>query len=178
MVSKNNKFRIPPVPNMPAPIPKNANFNIRVATPDLILLDQDTLSPDIMADLVFESLGGQELISLVRNDMVSGQNVIYQPIKNLGKIRQLYNSLNIIGLRVTSESIFKNFPIKLEGYIPRIGNGPNGEIVYLEEETGSLVVEVINVQRDEEVEIQVLRSGSILGDTIYSSVILSSGGSI
>jgi hypothetical protein len=176
MVSANNKFRVPAVPNMPVPIPKNANFGIRVATPDLILLDQEPLSPDIMADLIFESIGGQELISIVRNDTVSGQNVIYQPIKNLARIRQLYNPLNIIGLRVTSESIFKNFPIKLESYIPGEGGGPNKETVYLDDATGDIVVEVINAQREDEVEIQVLRSGTILNDTIYSNVILGDGG--
>lgn len=168
----NNNSRVPAVPNMPVPIPKNANFGIRVATPDLILLDQEPLSPDIMADLIFESIGGRELISIVRHDMVSGQNVIYQPIKNLARIRQLYNPLNIVGLRVTSESIFKNFPIKLENYVPAFGSGPGGKIVYLDKDSGDIIVEVTGAQREDEVEIQVLRSGSVLNGTMYGNVIL------
>lgn len=173
MVDLNKKFRVPSVPNMPAPIPKNANFAVRIATPDLIVLSDDVIDIDIMADLFFESIGGKELISLVRNDIVSGQDVIYQPIKNLARIRQLYNPLNIIGLRINSESIFKNFSINLEDYIPRAGSGPNGERVYLDQETGNIVIDVINMQKDEEVEVQILRDGVVLSDTMYSNVILS-----
>lgn len=174
MVDLNNKFRMPAVPNMPAPIPKNANFGIKIATPELIVLGDEVVATDIMADLIFESIGGKELISIVRNDMVSGQDVVYQPIKNLSRIKQLYNPLNIIGLRVNSESIFKNFSIKLEDYIPRIGSGPNGERVYRDLSTGDIVIDVINMQKDEEVEVQILRTGVVLGDTMYGNVILGS----
>jgi hypothetical protein len=69
-------------------------------------------------------------------------------------------------LQNTSATYFKNFPIKLENKIPNVGTGPNGEIVYLEE-TGNIIINVINLEKDEVVEIQILNSGSILDGTIY-----------
>ena len=51
--------------------------------------------------------------------------------------------------------------------IPEVGTGPNGEIVYIDQETGDIVVNVINMAAEEQVEIQILNSGDLLNDTIY-----------
>jgi len=50
---------------------------------DTILYNDDSLPIEIMTDLIFENIGGQELINIARNDTVNGQTIIYQPIKNL-----------------------------------------------------------------------------------------------
>jgi len=47
-----------------------------------------------------------------------------------------------------------------------VGTGPNGEIVYLDE-NGNLVVNIINLLSDEQIEIQIITSGEIFDDTIY-----------
>ena len=92
---------------------------------------------------------------------------IYQPIKNLTSINFQYNPQNILSIQDTSEEYFKKFPIKLENTIPTVGTGPNGETVYIEASTGNLIVNVINLNKDEQVEIEILNSGSIFSDTIY-----------
>jgi hypothetical protein len=45
-----------------------------------------------------------------------------------------------------------------------VGNGPNGEHVYLDLTTGNLTIDVINLGLAENVEIQTLQNG-----TIYST---------
>jgi len=120
-----------------------------------------------MFDQIFENIGGQEIINIARNDIINGQSVIYQPIKNLTSINFQYNPQNILGLQDNSEEYFKKFPIKLENTVPNVGTGPNGETVYIEESTGNLIVNVINLNKDEQVEIEILNSGSIFSDTIY-----------
>ena len=147
---------------------------VKVATPDIILFDQEGIEVEIMADLLFEDIGGQELISIARNDIVNGQDVTNQPIKNINTIGLQYNSQNILPLPQNSASFFNNFPIKFENYLPNIQidapedplNPNKNKIVYLED-SGNLVVELINLNPGYQVEIQILNSEDRLSDTIY-----------
>jgi hypothetical protein len=138
----------PPKPTKTAPI-------------DTILFDDQSVSPEIMADLVFEDIGGHELLSISRNDIVNGQPVSYSPIKNLGLVQQRYNPNNILGLQSTSDKYFANFAIKFDEKVPLQGNGINGLNVYIEEATGDLIIETINMNSDEQIEVQVAINGTI-----------------
>lgn len=142
---------------------------IKIARPDIMLINNESLPIELMTDLTFEDIGGQEIINMVRNDMINGQNVIYQPIKNLSEINSQYNSNNIISLENTSDSYFKNFSIKLETHIPLEGTGPSPEnaSVYLDEVNGNLIINVINMASDEQVEVQIVARGDLLNDTMY-----------
>lgn len=136
---------------------------VKTAPIDTLLIDQDTIDVDSMIDLIWEDIGGQELINVARNDIVNGQTVSYQPIKNLTTIQQQYNPNNIVSLQNTSDKYFVNFPIKLETKLPGEGNGagPNGAYVYIETSTGDLIIELIDLQTDEQVEVQISISGTI-----------------
>jgi hypothetical protein len=147
---------------------------VKVATPDIILFDQEGIEVEIMADLLFENIGGQELISIARNDIINGQDVINQPIKNINTIGLQYNSQNILPLPQNSFSFFNNFPIKFENYLPNIQidepedplNPNKNKIVYIEN-NGNLVIELINLNPGYQVEVQILNAEDRLSDTIY-----------
>jgi hypothetical protein len=149
--------------------PNNAGLNISAfsvnpvltAPIDTILFNEETTPVEILADLIFENIGGQELINIARNDTVNGQPIIYQPIKNLSAIQQQYNPNNIVSLQATSDKYFQNFSIKFDTKVPGVGNGPNGEHVYVDPETGDLVIEVINVEEAEQVQAEITSSGTI-----------------
>jgi len=151
-----------PDPIIVQPIP------VKTATPDIVLFDDSALPIEVMTDLIFENIGGQELISITRSDIVNGQKISYQPIKNLSSIQQQYNSNNILGLQQTSDKFFAGFSIKLEDKIPEVGNGINGENIYFDESTGDLIIEFINLNNDEQIETQITVNGTIyeanLGD--------------
>ena len=140
---------------------------VKTATLDIILFDEESVPTDGMFDQIFENIGGQELISITRSDIVNGQKISYQPIKNLSAIQQRYNPNNILSLQQTADKFFAGFSIKLEDKIPETGNGTNGENVYLNA-AGDLILEFINVNPDEQVETQISVSGTIyeadLGD--------------
>ena len=143
---------------------------IKAATPELINFSDvkiDEATAQAMIDLVFEDIGGQEMISIVRNDLVNGQNQNRQTIKNLSRINLDYNPNNILSLQDTSASYFANFPINFEEKVPDKGFGPNGEIVYLEESTGNIIISVIKLKPDEQIEVQILNNGSIFNKTKY-----------
>ena len=156
----------------PVPMtPNNAGLNVSAfsvnpvltAPIDTILFNDETLPVEIMADLLFENIGGQELINIARNDIVNGQTVSYQPIKNLTTINQQYNPNNIVSLQNTSDKYFANFSIKLETKTLEEGegSGPDGAYVYIEDATGDLIVELINLEPDEQIEVQISLSGTI-----------------
>jgi hypothetical protein len=140
---------------------------VKIATPDLFIFKDSVVPIEVMTDLIFEDIGGEELISISRNDIISGQTISYQPIKNISRLYLQYNPQNILNLQDTSATFFKNYPIKFENCIPSKGTGPNGEIVYLDPITGDLIINVINLATDEQVDVQILTSGSILNGTIY-----------
>ena len=140
---------------------------VKTATLDIILFDEENIPTDGMFDQIFENIGGQESINITRSDIVNGQKISYQPIKNLSAIQQRYNPNNILSLQQTADKFFAGFSIKLEDKIPETGNGTNGENVYLNA-AGDLIIEFINVNPDEQVETQISVSGTIyeadLGD--------------
>jgi hypothetical protein len=145
----------PPVTPPPPPPPV-----VKSATPDLIQFDADTVPDDIILDLLFENIGGQELLTIARNDTVNGQSVLYQPIKNLDLLQQEYNPNNLVKLQDTSDIIFANFPIRLEQKIPDVGNGANATNMYIDS-TGSLIIEFVGLNTDELVEVQIAFNGTI-----------------
>jgi hypothetical protein len=142
----------------------------KTAPIDTVLFDDESMSPEIMADLIFEDIGGHELLSISRNDIINGQRVSYSPIKNLGLVQQRYNPSNILRLQATSDTYFANFAIKFEEKVPLEANGTNGVNVYIEQETGDLIIETVNMNNDEQIEIQIAINGTIyeanFGETV------------
>ena len=158
----------PSTPSIPAAI--STKSAVKTAPIDTILFNDDSVSIDRMVNLILEDIGGQELINIARNDIINGQEVSYQPIKNLSSIQQQYNYNNILGIQNTSDKYFANFSIKFENKIPNNGNGPSGSNVYLEDLTGNLVIETVNMESDEQIEVEVTVSATIyeaeFGDNI------------
>lgn len=146
---------ISPVTQTPPPPP------VKTAPIDTILFDEEAVPIQIMSDLIFENIGGQELINVARNDTVNGQQIIYQPIKNLTQIQQQYNPNNILAIQATSDKYFQNFAIKFESKVPNVGTGPGGGHVYIDPTNGNLVIETVNIQEDEQIEVEITTSGTI-----------------
>jgi hypothetical protein len=140
------------------------------ATLSHIALTNPELPVEVMTDLIFENIGGQELINISRHDLINGQDVSYSPIKNLKDIYIQYNPNNIIRLESTADTYFKNFSIKLEGKLPAYGTGPNGEVIYIDPTTGDLIINISSLEPDEQVDVEILDSGEILNGTIYGEV--------
>ncbi len=165
-----------PTPNYPSSIPTTSGNGVKAARPDILVLDEEGTPIEIMTDLIFEDIGGQEILSIARNDTVNGQEVIYKPIKNITSLYFQYNPNNILALQGVSEAYFKNFPINFNRHVPECGTGydivngvdvPNCKYVYLDPKTGDLVINVIKLARGNQVEVQVLNGGVLFSDTIY-----------
>jgi hypothetical protein len=169
------------LPNPSVPVD---NTSVKIATPDLILFNDEAMSIEIMTDLIFEDIGGYELATISRHDLVNGQKVIYAPIKNLTDLYLQYNPNNVLRLQ-SSDSYFKSLSLSIFDHLPICGTGydlvekvgepdktkwtkvPNCKSVYIDPLTGDLIINLVNVKENEQVEIQVLSSGEIFNDTIY-----------
>jgi alpha-L-arabinofuranosidase len=136
--------------------------SVKTATTDIIQFDDETIidNAEVIVDLLFENIGGQELLTIARYDTVNGQDVKYQPIKNLKILQEEYNPNNLIKVQQTSDKYFANFPIKLNDKIPNQGNGPQGSNVYLTEDD-NIILEFINLESDEQVDVQITINGTI-----------------
>jgi hypothetical protein len=151
-----------PEPPPPPPPPDPPTFkSVKAAPIDTVLFVDEAFSKEFITDLLFEDVGGQELLSIARDDTVNGQDVIYQPIKNLGILRDTYDINNLLKLQETSDRFFANFLINLFEKIPRVGNGPDGKNYYLDEVTGDGIIEFVNIRNDEQVEVQISNAGII-----------------
>jgi len=176
---------------IPDPLEKDTSDGVKIATPDLILKNADVIDVDIMTDLIFEDIGGYELATISRHDLISGQEVIYSPIKNLTDLYLQYNPNNILRIQ-SSESYFESLSLPIYTRIPICGTGydisppdlindpeyeekdlnkwiktPNCKSVYIDKITGDLVINLINTKPGEQVEVEVLSAGNIFDDTIY-----------
>jgi hypothetical protein len=152
---------VSPTPPAVTSVVVTKSSDVKTSEISAILFDDESVSISVMESLVFEDIGGHELLNIARRDTINGQKVIYQPIKNLTELEQQYNSNNLLRFQGTSDKYFANFPIKLEAKIPIIGSGPNEEYVYISRTTGDLIIDSVNLEPDEQIEIQIAASGTI-----------------
>ncbi len=185
--------------------------SVKPATPDIILFDEENVPIDFVSQLLFEEIGGIEILSVTRNDLVNGENVSYNLIANSALIAKDYSSNNLFKVPGSIEDLFRNFSIRLVLHIPSVTSSPslfyvgeensfgcsgfpvlnkrddeligcfdtlreaetfisnqqNPAIVYVEEETGNVVVDILNIRRSDRVEIEVLSAAEVEDDTIY-----------
>ncbi len=156
-------------PTTPASSSAASQSAVKIPTPDLVLFGTAPMPIEVMSDLIFEDIGGIELLSLSRSDMVNGQDILYSPIRNLSSIFFQYNPLNLIAMQGTIQSTFDAFPLKFEQYVPENGNGPDGAIVYIDSTTGDLVINVVNLGSDENVRVEIQVNGTKYNATIYGA---------
>jgi hypothetical protein len=175
-----SSFGVSSVPKLPSSVvPKTSSGAVKSATPDIVIDRIEDIPYEIMASMIFESIGGQEILNIARHDLVNGQPVSYAAIKNLQFIQNRFNSTNIIPVSSTPSTIFQNFAIKFEDklplpgmnssgeYVVNLGTGPGGDYVYQEEDTADIIINVRGMLPDEQVEVQTASAFEEFNDTIY-----------
>jgi len=167
---------VDPTPNLPEaePYESSSESGVKSATPDLIIFDDTALPVDNLSSLIFENLGAQESINILRNDTIDGANVDYSPVSNLKKVAAAYNPKNMLNVPGTLEQYFKNFAIRLDTHVPERGTGPDGSIVYVDRNNSDplqknrLVIDVVGMKTNEQVEVEILNAGVYLNDIMES----------
>lgn len=152
-----------------------------VKIPELYNVDlsSETVPESLLEFLLFEQIGGQELISISRADVLNGQNASYTVINNLSDVASQYSSDNILSLPGTLPDLFKVYGLVLENYIPGLefsqldlqsklpNESPNSyvDIDASSNTKNNLVIEFKNMQANYEVEVQIMDYG-LVEDTV------------
>lgn len=124
---------------------------VKVAPSDIIQFDDDSIEIALIQDLLYEDIGGTELVNISRTDLIDGQEVIYSPIANLSVVRREYNPNNLIASSALSD-YFTRFGINL---ISRGMNEPYFDT------NGDLVIEIDVVNSGEDIQVQIISDGTI-----------------
>lgn len=145
-----------------------ASGGVKPATPDIILFDEAALPVDAMSHLIFENIGGHEIINMLRHDTVDGKNLDYQLIGNTKAISKSFSPSNMISSTGTLQEYFKNFSIRLDIHQVETSQPNYKNVLYIDRTVfpGSLVLEVTNMEVNEQIELQVLNSGDYLSAII------------
>ena len=136
---------------------------VKPATAD-IMLDSEALPIELMTNLIFENIGGQELINIARTDTLNGQKILYNPISNISDVALRFNPMNLVPVSDSSEKIFKLFSILLESRVPAFSVAAP---ITINATTGDLEINLVNVKDDEQVDVQIITSTELFNDTIY-----------
>lgn len=148
-------------PNVPKKADISAKQTVKVATSNLFITDERIDKTDMIADAILEDIGGQEIINISRNDLLNGQNITYNVIENLASTQRQFNPNELVKLQATSAEFFDSFTIDLNSFTPSYGTGTNGDIVYVDPDTGDVVVNTINVNNNLVVEVEFISYSDI-----------------
>lgn len=135
----------------------SGSSDIKVATPDLIIFDNSSISTDSMADLIFEDIGGQELLEISRSDLINSANINFPKIK----IKDLRKNIESAAGAAYSLPIQS---IRLFDHVPQYV-AP----VQINASTNSLEISVINILPGYQVEVEIVSKANRFDDTIYTS---------
>ena len=143
-------------PFLPSPIYlSTANILVKIARPDITLQDE-YLPSDVMEDLIFDEIGGEEILSVSRSDLINS------PFDNVYTLKPIQK--NVIPMSVPEStmqgSLLKYIPNTID-IVLKSGND------YTTESDGSIIINLVNVGNNEKVEVQIYGGSNFYNDTIY-----------
>ena len=157
--------------------PESINANtfkldrFKIADPQYIISTDPAATIEEMQNTLWQNIGGHEIISLARRDLVDGKRINYQIIADLQKLQAEYNSKTIISIENSSPFYFNNLGIKFEKYLPSEDAlqtvDPNLSNPVTIDDNNSITIYVSNIKDSYEVEVQSITSEELLRDTIY-----------
>lgn len=153
-------------PYTPPSSPAAPKPDTKPATPDLIMTVDEAYPVELIADLLYEDVGGTEILNIARHDLVEGAELSYQQISNIARVGTIAGGANLQALTQTSEDIFNQFPLRRYHYVPSVTDDPSGlnKNVYLNS-SGDLVIELQNVDSSYQLDV-AFQVGSV-NDIIY-----------
>jgi len=162
---------IPNQPEIVEPYFSQRDSSTKTGDPQFFVLTDPAATVEELENAIWQNIGGHEIISLARRDLVDGQNLDYKLINNLKDLQAEYNPKTIFPIEDIITKYFDRFGLKFENFIPssealsRIDGGIDQPVVL--DSDNNIVIYVKNIRDNQEVEIQVLGSQALLRDTIY-----------
>jgi hypothetical protein len=152
----------PPLPITPEKIIKTPDRFLSVFTPDT--------TDSILEKLLFENIGGIEIVNIERHDTIEGKNPYYSIISNLSAIKDRLDPITLVarqraGLKPGDfgKQINLSTKIPLDNYLTDINLT---DYIFIDtdvnsETYGSLIIELVEIAVDELIEVEIAYNGTI-----------------
>lgn len=160
----------------PAATPPDTGFvpsqNFPQATllppPSLVLYDEEATPIEQLTDLLFEDIGGMELINIARHDTIDGQPVSYTVLKKLSEFNRAFDPNNIIAGQAADAEFLKKYAIDISSRLPTdlvdipLPNTANRQfsVVGLDD-NGDLIIRLLGLNNDEYLQVEIVSDGTI-----------------
>ena len=171
----------------PTPTPETSVVTpeiVVVRTPTRNVTDISSLVPQFNAEqiqkLLFENLSAIELSKVERHDTIEGIDQKYSIISNLSEVRKKYEIIKQLTIMDKFKPLTSIYTINIQDKIPQedyiILESLNTTYQYLDENNqivsrekghyyidsnGDLVIELINLEKNQQVEVQIDTNGTI-----------------
>lgn len=147
----------------------NNDNSTKTGDPQFFVLSDPAATVEEMENAIWQNIGGHEIISLARRDLLDGINLNYNLISNLKELQREYNPQTILPIEDIIAKYFERFGLKFENFLPsarQLQSQGASSPVELDSE-GNIVIYVKNIKDNQEVEVQVLGAEGLFRDTIY-----------
>ena len=144
---------------LPAPLYKTEINGIKIATPDIVL-DDPQLAEDTMVDYVFAAIGGTEILSASRSDLINSPlNNGYTVLADAG---QTFRKRQSIIFTEVSENIFNSFGIESNEFL--LENA--GDVVTSNSTTGIITISFNGVKDRYFIDVEIINNLQEINGTI------------
>lgn len=171
-----------PMDPTPEPVAPIAPAPVRTPTRNVTNISDlvPQFSPEHIAKILFENVSAIELSIVERHDTIEGINQRYSIISNLSEVTKKYNAAKQLSIMDKSKPLTSIYAINIQDKIPqedyiRLEDldstyqylDENDELVtrekgyYYIDTNGDLVIELINLERSQEVEVYIDTNGTI-----------------
>jgi hypothetical protein len=155
-------------PFLPEPIYAKIRRGVQVASPDIVL-DDPYMSVDSMADYIFATIGGTEILSASRSDLIdSPLNRNYTPLEDAGTGFSREEGINFDD---NSFNTFRGFAIDLNRHVPAdhilhplVASGLTTDVTPVPD--GTARINLKDVRSGYYVEIEILTNGQVIDGII------------
>jgi len=154
--------------------PASPFSKFKVADPQYILSIDPAATIEEMENALWQQIGGHELISLIRRDLIDGINPNYNIISDLERLYKEYSPKTIIPIENTSQALFNSYGIVFNRYLPSedslsaLETSPSNPVGVEENgNTFDIYIYVADLPESYEIDVQSLSVEDIFRDTIY-----------
>lgn len=161
-------------PFLPEPVYKSEKAGTKIATPDILISEGTVTSTETMTDYIFDKIGGQEILSSSRSDLIdSPYNDNYTPLLDAGVSFEpeipikfsdgFQNTFGVYSISLENHSV--------DGFFETVDETGNITVRHVNQvesdiDSGTITINVKNLKPDYLVEVEILSSTKKIVDAI------------
>ena len=135
--------------------------NVQIPEKGIVQYNEAALPQQMISDMLFADVGGQELLLVSRWDTIDGQNVSYSLVTDLSQTAQQFNSSGILTGNEGSMAYFRQFSIDVVNRMSEINSLNDATPGIALNSNGDLVIDFDFIGVNESVEVEIVNSGTV-----------------